>query len=396
MHAFEKFILRAVLASLLWFVTFPPASAAEVSFPVVLAQAGPAPAAEPEAAKSAEPAEKTEKKSDEKSEINPEKMVLGVIGGLAIFLLGVEQLARALKTVAGDRMKSLLARLTTNPFAGLGTGAVATTALDSSSVVIIMTIAMVHAGLLTFAQSLGIVLGANIGTTVGGQIIAFDIAKYAPVALLAGLLLHFLGRTERQKNWGLVAMGAGLIFFGLDRIGDAMEPFKSYQPFLDLMKSVAANPLFGVLLSAAFTIVIQSSSGTMGIVIILATQGLIPLPAAVYLMLGAEIGTCADTLVASIGRTVEAFRTAIFHLLFNIITVIIGVLLAPQLMAVGQWLAFGSDNVGRHIANAHVVFNVAGALLFVGFTPMIAKALEKMIPARSKDRTAETAVAGAM
>jgi phosphate:Na+ symporter len=170
-------------------------------------------------------------------------------------------------------MKRLLARFTTNPFAGLVSGTVATTALDSSSVVIIMTIAMVHAGVLTFAQALGIVLGANIGTTIGGQIIAFDVAKYAPAFLLIGLLVHFFGSGDRWKNWGLAVIGAGLIFFGLDHIGSAMEPFKNYAPFIETMKQLSSNPFFGVLLGAGFTVVIQSSSGTMGIVIILASDG---------------------------------------------------------------------------------------------------------------------------
>lgn len=177
-------------------------------------------------------------------------------------------------------------------------------------------------------------------------------------------------------------IGAGLIFFGLDHIGSAMEPFKNYAPFIETMKQLSSNPFFGVLLGAGFTVVIQSSSGIMGIVIILASDGLIPLPAAVHLMLGAEVGTCADTLVASIGRPVDAFRTAIFHLLFNVITVSIGLLFANQLAAAGQWLAFGSDNVGRQIANAHVLFNVAGALAFVGLVPMVAKILTRLIPDR--------------
>jgi phosphate:Na+ symporter len=283
---------------------------------------------------------KNEKPSSDEEKISPEKITLGIVGGLAIFLFGVEQLARALKAVSGDRMKRLLGRFTTNPFAGLVTGTVATTALDSSSVVIIMTIAMVHAGVLTFSQALGIVLGANIGTTIGGQIIAFDIAKYAPAFLLVGLLVHFFGSDDRWKNWGLAVIGAGLIFFGLDHIGNAMEPFKNYAPFIETMKQVSSNPFFGVLLGAGFTVAIQSSSGTMGIVIILASDGLIPLPAAVHLMLGAEVGTCADTLLASIGRSVDAFRTAIFHLLFNVITVGIGLIFASQLAAAGAWLAF--------------------------------------------------------
>ena len=338
----------------------------------LLAQSAPAETEQP----------KNEKPSSNEEKISAEKVILGIVGGLAIFLFGVEQLARALKAVSGDKMKRLLARFTTNPFAGLVSGTVATTALDSSSVVIIMTIAMVHAGVLTFAQALGIVLGANIGTTIGGQIIAFDIAKYAPAFLLVGLLVHFFGSGDRWKNWGLAVIGAGLIFFGLDHIGSAMEPFKNYAPFIETMKQLSSNPFFGVLLGAGFTVVIQSSSGTMGIVIILASDGLIPLPAAVHLMLGAEVGTCADTLLASIGRSVDAFRTAIFHLLFNVITVSIGLLFANQLAAAGQWLAFGSDNVGRQIANAHVLFNVAGALAFVGLVPMVAKILTRIIPDR--------------
>jgi len=144
----------------------------------------------------------------------------------------------------------------------------------------------VHAGVLTFAQALGIVLGANIGTTIGGQIIAFDVAKYAPAFLLIGLLVHFFGSGDRWKNWGLAVIGAGLIFFGLDHIGSAMEPFKNYAPFIETMKQLSSNLFFGVLLGAGFTVAIQSSSGTMGIVIILASDGLIPLPAAVHLMLG--------------------------------------------------------------------------------------------------------------
>ena len=154
---------------------------------------------------------------------------------------------------------------------------------------------------------------------------------------------------------------------------------------------MSSNPFFGVLLGAGFTVAIQSSSGTMGIVIILASDGLIPLPAAVHLMLGAEVGTCADTLMASIGRSADAFRTAIFHLFFNLITVSIGLALSHQLAAAGQWLAFGSENVGRQIANAHVLFNIAGALAFVGFVPLAARLLERLIPERGRKDEAVTA-----
>jgi len=320
-------------------------------------------------------------------------MVLSFLAGIVLFLYGVNRLAESLREIGDDRIKSLLARFTTNPLAGVATGTAATTILDSSSVTIIMTIALVSSGLLTFVQSLGVVMGANIGTTVSSQIIAFDLAKYAPIALVVGFLLLVVGKSDRIKHIGAIVLGFGLIFFGLETMGDAAEPLKEYQPFIDLMARME-NPWFGVLVGALFTVLIQSSSATIGIVIVLASQGLITLPAGIGLMLGAEIGTCADTLVATIGRSAEAVRTGVFHLLFNIITVVVGVTFAAQLAQAAQYLAFGAD-VPRQIANAHMLFNVLGVLLFIGFTPFIARGLERLIPGRGSDARREQADAPA-
>ncbi len=311
------------------------------------------------------------------------RLMLEAVAGLVLFLYGVSRLSESLQRVAGDRMKEILARCTKNPLAGVATGTVATTLLDSSSVTIIMVIALVNAGLLTFVQSLGVIMGANIGTTISSQIIAFRLNDYAPILLGAGFLLHFLPKKQRLKDTGLILFGVGLIFFGLDIIGEAAEPLKSYQPFTDWMTGLE-NPWWGVLAGAAFTVAIQSSSATLGIIIILAGQGLVPLPAGIAIMLGAEIGTCADTLVATVGRSREAVRAGIFHLLFNVATVLIGVSLVEGLAAAAAWLAPAGD-VARQIANAHMLFNIGGVAVFIWFTPLFAKALQWLVPDRKPE-----------
>ncbi|WP_395820285.1 Na/Pi cotransporter family protein [Archangium minus] len=314
----------------------------------------------------------------------PFQIAMGLIAGLVLFLFGVSRLALALKALAAEPAKRLLGKFTRNRFAGVLTGTAATTLLDSSSVTIIMVIALVDAGLISFVQSLGVVLGSNIGTTFGAELVAFQISKYAPVGLAAGALLLALGRSERWKNAGWVVFGMGLLFFGLDLIEETMTPFKNHPPFLRWMQELGKNPIQGAAVGALFTMLIQSSSGTMAIVVTLASQGLISLPAGVAIMLGAELGTVSDTLIATIGRSRQAIRTGVFHFLFNLITATLGVLCASQLVSLSRWIS-GDANVGRQIANAQVLFNVLGVLLFIGFVPLIARALKVLIPDRRTD-----------
>jgi phosphate:Na+ symporter len=315
---------------------------------------------------------------------------MGILAGLVLFLHGVSLLSESLRKMAGEQMKQILARFTTNRFAGVLTGTVATTLLDSSSVTIIMVIALVNAGLLTFTQSLGVIMGSNIGTTISSQIIAFKINQYAPVALAIGFGLYMLPKQKKWKRTGKLIFSIGLIFFGLEVIGEAVKPLQQHQQFIDWMMRME-TPILGALIGAAFTVMVQSSSATLGVVIILAMQNLITLPAGIAIMLGAEIGTCADTLVATIGRSREAIRAGVFHLLFNVITVTIGVIFAHPFTALVQYISAGAE-VSRQIANAHVLFNVAGVVLFIGFVPVVARTLKWLIPEKSGSEPAAKSV----
>lgn len=312
------------------------------------------------------------------------QMAMGALAGLVLFIFGVTRLSEGLEDLGTERMKSFLSKCTTNRLAGILTGTVATTFLESSSVTIIMVIAMVSAGVLTFVQSLGVVLGSNVGTAVGAQIISLNIELYVPLLMFAGLLMLFLGKTKRQKTLGIILLGFGLMFYRLEAIDEAMKPFRDYQPFINLMKRLGANPVLGALVGAIFTIIIQSSSATVAIVITLASSGLIALPAGVAIMLGAEVGTCADTLLATIGRGSAALRTGVFHLSFNLISAALGILFAPQLVQLAQAIS-GDGGVGRQVANAQMLFNILGVILVIGFLPAIARILTRLIPDKQAD-----------
>ncbi len=312
-------------------------------------------------------------------------MSLELLAGLVLFIYAVTLLSEAVKAIADDQIRTWLARFTTNRFTGVLTGTAATAIVGSSSVTIIMVITLVNAGLLTFVESLGVVMGSNIGTTFSSQLIAFNVDEYAPIGLFVGFLLLSVSKSDRWRSIGRIIFALGLIFFGLHLMGEAMSPLKNYQPFIQVIQELE-NPWLGVLVGAGFTVLIQSSSATMGIVITLASQGMMTLPAGVAVMLGAEIGTCANTLIASIGRDRAAIRTGIFHLAFNITTVVIGVLVVDEIIQAAEWISNGAS-LERKVANAHLIFNVGGVAVFVGLLGVIAKALHWLVPDKRKELT---------
>ena len=316
--------------------------------------------------------------------ISPWQMGMTALAGLVLFIYGVTQLATGLTEINSQRMRTWLSRFTTNRFAGVVTGGIATTLLESSSVTIIMVIAMVSGGVLTFVQSLGVVLGANVGTAVGAQIIALHIGEYAPLLMLLGMLLMFLGRSDTRRQIGMVLLGFGLVFYGLGAIDNAMKPLRNFEPFVRWMRTLGDVPLYGAAVGCAVTLVIQSSSATVAIIVTLAISGMISLQAGVAIMLGAEIGTCSDTLLATIGRGRPALRTGAFHFLFNLVSAVLGVIFAKQLVQLVQALS-PDVSVGRQIANAQILFNLIGVAVALPILPAIARLLERAIPNSPRD-----------
>ena len=317
------------------------------------------------------------------------KLIMGLLGGLAMFLFGMEQMSEGLQGAAGDTLKDVLARLTKNRFMGALTGAFVTAVLNSSSVTTVLVVGFISAGFMSLTQSVGIIMGANIGSTFTAQIVAFNVTQYALVLVATGFYMLFSGKQEKTRHYGAMIMGLGLVFYGMGVMGDAMTPLRSYQPFIDLMTRME-NPLLGILVGAVFTGLVQSSAATTGIAIVMATAGLISLPAGIALAFGANIGTCVTALLAAIGKPTDAVRAAVVHVTFNIAGVLVWILFIPQLAELVAAISPSSPEltgkarmaaeVPRQIANAHTVFNVANTLLFLGFTTAFARLAEKLVP----------------
>ncbi len=330
--------------------------------------------------------------TDGEQAINWWQMGMTLLGGLAVFLYGMEQMAEALKKVAGDSMKQILAKLTNSRIMGLITGAFVTAIIQSSSVTTVMLVGFVTAGLMSLSQAIGVILGADIGTTITAQIVAFKVTKYALLLVAVGFGLIFLGKRDDIKQYGHLVMGLGLIFFGMGIMSDGMYPLRTYEPFIGLMQNVA-NPVIGILVAALFTSLVQSSSATMGVVIALALQGLITLEAGIALALGANIGTCATAGLAAIGKPREAVRVAVAHVTFKVVGVALIAPFIPYLADLVRDISpaaaagvIGIDKLAaetpRQIANAHTIFNVGIAALFLPMASLFARLIEWMVPDR--------------
>lgn len=316
---------------------------------------------------------------------------MGLFGGLALFLAGLEVLSNGLKQAAGDALRTVLSKLTANRFLGVLTGAFVTGVLNSSSVTTVLVVGFVTAGAMTLAQSVGVIMGANIGSTVTAQILAFDVSAYALLPVAAGFFMIFAGKAERMKHIGMMIMGLGLVFYGMGLMSGAMNPLRSYGPFIEVLARME-RPLFGILAGAVFTGLVQSSAATVGIAIALASEGLLTLPAGIALALGANIGTCVTALLAALGKPTEAVRAAVVHVAFNLTGVVIwlpligflgDIAVAVSPVAAGlEGNARLAAEVPRQIANANTLFNVINTLVFIGFTTWFARLAERLVPAR--------------
>ena len=305
-------------------------------------------------------------------------IILEVCAGLVLFLYAISSLSKTLIHAIGEKANHWIQKFTSNTLSSILVGAMVTTLLDSSSAVIIITIILVNSKLLSFKQAMGIVLGANIGTTVSSQIISLDIGKYSPVLLVIGFLLILFGKKEQFQNIGKVVLYFGLLFFGLYTIENAVDPLKNEAFFANLMKNVE-NPIAGSLVGAIVTLLIQSSSATVGMAILLTKKGFLSLTGGIAIMLGAELGTCSDTIIATIRGSRAAIKTGLFHVSFNLLSIFLGLILFTPFVVLVNKISAGTS-IERALANAHMIFNVSGVLLFAWTLPFFEKILNKLIP----------------
>lgn len=311
--------------------------------------------------------------------------LLALLGGLALFLYGMQMMSAGLEAAAGNKMKSILEKLTSNRIKGVLVGAGITAVIQSSSATTVMVVGFVNSGLMTLKQAVWIIMGANIGTTITGQLIALDIGAIAPLFAILGVGAMMFVKSEQVHHISSILAGLGILFMGMDMMGAAMEPLQESEAFLSLMTEFS-NPFLGILVGAVFTAIIQSSSASVGILQALAATGMIPLSSAVYVLFGQNIGTCITAVLASIGMKVNAKRTTIIHLMFNIIGTTIFTTLCITVPAYVDWVeSLTPGDPVAQIANAHTIFNIVTTLILLPFGSYMAKAAERILPDSKKD-----------
>jgi len=324
-------------------------------------------------------------------------VLMGLLGGLVMFLYGMEKMSEGLKKSAGSGMRNILSALTNNRFIGLAVGAFVTMVIQSSSATTVMLVSFAQAQLISFGQSLSVILGANIGTTVTAQLIAFKLTDYAFLIIIIGFVLTVFSKKEWYKYLGESLLGFGILFLGMKIMSDSMYPLRDFEPFIALMKDLEI-PVLGLLIGAIFTALIQSSSAFTGIVIVLAQQGLLSLEGGIPLLLGANIGTCVTAGLASIGASREAKRVALAHVIFNTAGAILFLFWIPYFAELVRWISPVSNTEGiqklaaetpRQIANAHTLFNVSVALVFLPFTSFLATLVLKILPKKESEAALE-------
>ena len=310
--------------------------------------------------------------------------VLSLLGGLALFLYGMQMMSTGLEAAAGNKMKSILEKLTSNRIKGVLVGAAITAVIQSSSATTVMVVGFVNSGLMTLNQAVWVIMGANIGTTITGQLIALDIGAIAPVFAIAGVAAMMFVKSEKVHHISSIFAGLGVLFMGMDMMGAAMEPLQESEAFINLMTQFS-NPLLGILVGAVFTAIIQSSSASVGILQALAATGMIPLSSAVYVLFGQNIGTCITAVLASIGTKVNARRTTVIHLMFNIIGTIIFTVVCMVTPYVHLVESITPGDPVAQIANAHTIFNIVTTLLLLPVGNYMAKAATHILPDSKKE-----------
>ena len=316
--------------------------------------------------------------------------VLSLLGGLALFLHGMQMMSSGLEAAAGNRMKSILERLTSNRFLGVLVGAVITAVIQSSSATTVMVVGFVNSGMMTLTQAVWIIMGANIGTTITGQLIALDVGALAPFFAFAGVVMMLFIKNQQINHYGSILAGLGVLFIGMDMMSTAMIPLRDMPAFVNLMTQFS-NPILGILAGAVFTAIIQSSSASVGILQALANSGVVGLHSAVFVLFGQNIGTCITAVLAAIGTSRSAKRTTIIHLMFNLIgtTIFTTVCLVGPMLGlslVDFMISLTPANPAAQIANMHTLFNIVTTLVLLPLGDYLVKAAMHILPDRPQDQ----------
>lgn len=307
------------------------------------------------------------------------EIVIGIMGGLGLFLYGMNLMGEALEKAAGSKLKKIIELLTSNIFMGVIVGTIVTAIIQSSSATTVMVVGFVNAGIMTLPQAVGVIMGANIGTTVTAQLVSIDINGLAPIALGIGIILYLFTNKPKTKHIAEVLIGFGILFTGMDFMKEAVKPLAEYSGFTNALLTFGKYPILGLLLGFGITAIIQSSSASMGMLVVLASQGLIPLNSALPILYGQNIGTCVTSLLSSIGASISARRAALIHLMFNVLGTIIFLIFLNGIV-VKAVVYMDPDNVARQIANVHTIFNITSTLMLLPFNKIIIKLATKLAP----------------
>lgn len=308
-------------------------------------------------------------------------IVMPLLGGLGLFLYGMTIMSDGLEKSAGDKLEKLIEKLSGNIFKGVLMGALVTVVIQSSSATTVMVVGFVNAGIMNLTQAIGIIMGANIGTTITAQLVSIDLTVLAPVAIAIGVGFKLFSKKNKSIILGEIILGFGILFLGMELMKDALAPLKEYEGFETMIRSIGAGTFFGMikgfLIGLVITSIVQSSSATTGIMVALASTGALPIESAYPILLGTNVGTCVTALLSSVGANRTAKRAAVMHLMFNVIGTVIFFLLFSKITI--NLVTAMSDDAGRQLANAHTFFNVVNTIILLPFAGLIVKAATFMI-----------------
>jgi len=320
------------------------------------------------------------------------ELIMPLLGGLGLFLYGMTVMSEGLEKSAGNKLEKIIEKLSGNVFKGVLLGTLVTVVIQSSSATTVMVVGFVNAGIMNLTQAIGVIMGANIGTTITAQLVSINLTMLAPIAIAIGVAFKLFSKKNKQIILGEIILGFGVLFLGMELMKEALSPLREYEGFNAIISSIGTGTLYGTLkgflIGLVITGIVQSSSATTGIMVALASKGLLPIDAAFPILLGTNVGTCVTALLSSIGANRTAKRAAVMHLMFNVIGTIIFVTFFSKLTV--SFVTAMGDDPARQLANAHTFFNVLNTIILLPFAGLIVKSVSIIIPITSEEKEQTT------